>query len=428
MKRILTLLALATLATAGESSCLLNKFCAFAKTGWKNATTLLAKRSTKVAIGGFIPLGLATIIGIEQYKSHRIISDWTRLSGGKELNAEIARLRAKLVEQKQEKLWLDKVLLWLNPELDKNHLKETEKPVPPEVLEALEKIKKLTLDIEKKTQTPNLKWYIKPEKNGEVASCSPLSRKIFIPLNTNYNQNYSTASDPEKLRALLGAALHEAGHIQSRTQVLEVISEDTGMLSGAAYILSCIACPPARILALPLRLVLSKIVGGIAQLQWTRCEEKKADTFLARYLLEAFKKGDPNALRILEATRNWFIKVHNEECFSVDTLVEAARKYPLEVARNWPPEINRDQQARTGLDEMIEGVRKNPHLRTAVKVIGLLPRGIVWTIIDPHHPKVEKRVQKLQRYVDLCIKHACAKKVTQQRIQSLHELRGVLPD
>jgi len=88
----------------------------------------------------------------------------------------------------------------------------------------------------------------------------------------------------------------------------------------------------------------------------------------------------------------------------------------------------RHQQARTGLDEMIEGVRKNPHLRTAVKVIGLLPRGIVWTIIDPHHPKVEKRVQKLQRYVDLCIKHACAKKVTQQRIQSLHELRGVLPD
>jgi hypothetical protein len=154
-------------------------------------------------------------------------------------------------------------------------------------LKRLEKIKKMTLDIEEKTKTDGITWYL-----GTECKCRPLLKKIVL------NRNES----PETLEF---GALHEVGHLKSSTKKAHLFWGPTV----GSMVACCLfdAYPTTRVLTVSAQLLATVIAGYLAHLKGCRYEEKKADKFASQYLFEEFKKGNVQALKCLKIARADFL-------------------------------------------------------------------------------------------------------------------------
>jgi hypothetical protein len=311
------------------------KISGFAKTSYQKTKAALKKPVVKAGIG-FIPLGIAAYNNTQK------------------CIRELSSFRQSIQENQQYNL-------------DNRLSKKCE---PRAASEKIEDIKAFTLAIEKKTKITGIKWRLDPHHR---TCCSPADLLIVLrvtdPKILLWAARHQESSLPHLSPLLQWAALHEVGHLNSPTTRLGNISRWTMMLPCAAYLLSCIACPPARFFTLPVRLTASTIAGALAQWRWDRYEEKKADRFANNYLFEEFKSGKPESLKILKSHRDDFLsKIENDA-------------------------------KRITYDE---------------------------------HPTYAYRTNAVQHYIDLCEKHAqkqaLAPQITKQRMQSLRELHDIQLD
>jgi hypothetical protein len=370
MKRIVTLLALIALATAGESSCM-GRFGRFAKSCWNNKKIKAAILST----AGLIPLAYNT------YLSHQ-----DDLYGAE-----------KLQREKNQKLH-DELMRLAPWDLATQIANAKVMGASVATLKHLEDAQKMFDEIATKSKLTGIKWHFAP---GITNCCSPSNKTIFIEDNGDVQAKYSEKSQvPETTKA---SALHEIGHCKSPTLQLFLRQNqaDKARIAGIVYLISCFACPPARLVGSFLRAGTALLASKIGFFAWGRGEELRADSYANQYLLKNFKEGNTQSLDELKKRALEFVVHAKTEA----DLVAKNRPVNMTVSQ-WGNSIKNEIRAKKSLPAVFFGACKRLWENVS---INYLPEAITHYKLqaknNPMHSSSLKRSKTVEHYIAQCKNH-----------------------